>query len=152
MIQRIQSVYLLLITTLLIAVVFLPLGVFVTASGLYEFTAFSIREVGIAKVDNMPVWVLGVLSIFSAILAFVSIFKYKKRKDQIRLCNINTIIILVFYLAFAGFFYLGIYNLKAGFGLGFGLSLPLIAFILNFMTIRAIRKDEALVKSWDRIR
>lgn len=33
-----------------------------------------------------------------------------------------------------------------------GFALPIIAIILNYLAIRNIRKDEALVKSMDRLR
>lgn len=152
MIQRIQSFYLLLITILLIAVLFLPLGVFITASGLYEFTAFSVREAGVSGAENLPLWVLGSLSALSATMSFLAIFMFKKRKVQIRICLINALLLVGFYLLFAGFTYIAAGSLKTGFGLRFGLTLPLIAIILDLLAIRAIRKDEALVRSLDRIR
>jgi len=152
MIQRIQSLYLLLITALLIAVLFLPFGVFQTPDTMYEYTAFSIKQAAVGSLYAMPVWVLAVISVVSATLAFVTIFFYKKRKVQVRLCFWNLLLMVLFYFAYAIFLVTAMNDLNAGFAVGYGLFLPLIAIILDYLTVLAIRKDEALVKSWDRIR
>jgi hypothetical protein len=150
MIQRIQSLYLLLITALLIAVLFIPFGVFRTSSGVYEYTAFSIG--GTSGKFILPLWSLPLLSILSALMAFVTIFFYKKRKLQIRLCLVNVFLIVVLFLISVAMIFFFQNNTPSVFSLGFGLALPLISIILDFLTISAIRKDENLVKSWDRIR
>lgn len=152
MIQRIQSLYLLLITAVLIAVLFLPFGVFQTLDTTYEYTAFSIKQAGGGSLYAMPVWVLAVISVISATLAFVTVFFYKKRKVQIRLCFWNLLLMVLFYFAYAVFLVMAMNDLKASFAVSYGLFLPLVAIILDYLTVRAIRKDEALVKSWDRIR
>lgn len=152
MIQRIQSVYLLLIIALLIAVCFLPLGAFVKASGSYEYTAFSINKGGLTIVNNFPVWVMGLLSIISAIIAFISIFLFKRRRIQIRLCKYNAFLLIGFYIAYACFVFIGLNGLKLSLYFYFGLSFPFLSFLFDLLAIRAIHKDEDLVKSWDRIR
>ncbi|HEY5499015.1 MAG TPA: DUF4293 domain-containing protein [Bacteroidales bacterium] len=150
MIQRIQSLYLLLITALLIAVLFLPFGVFQTSHGAFEYTAFSIG--GDAGKLALPLWFLPILSILSAALAFVTIFLFKKRKIQIRLCLLNSLLMVSLSLVVAVILFLFKNNSPSDFAVGFGLPLPMISIILNFMAIKAIRKDESLVKSWDRMR
>jgi len=152
MIQRIQSLYLLLITALLIAVLFLPLGILKTLNGVYEYTAFSIKQVGVLGLYPMPVWILSVLAIIGSALAFITIFLYKKRLLQIRLCQFNALVMVGFCLFFAGILFIVRDKLVAEVGIGFAAALPLLAIIFNWMTIKAIRKDEALVKSWDRMR
>jgi len=152
MIQRIQSLYLLLITALLIAVLFLPFGVFQTPDTTYEYTAFSIKQAAVGSLYAMPVWALAVISVVSATLAFVTIFFYKKRKVQIRLCFWDLLLMVLFYFAYAIFLVAAMKDLNASLAVGYGLFFPLIAIILDYLTVLAIRKDEALVKSWDRIR
>jgi hypothetical protein len=152
MIQRIQSFYLLLIIALLIAVFFLPVGAFDNTSGSYEYTAFSIKKIGIANVDNFPVWLLGIVSVISMLLALITIFLYKKRLIQIRLCIFNAFLLIVFYLIYACFLFIGIHGIKLSFDFSYGLAFPFIAFIFDLLAINAIHKDENLVKSLDRIR
>lgn len=149
MIQRIQSFYLLLIIALLIAVFFLPVGAFDNTSGSY---AFSIKKVGIANVDNFPVWLLGIVCVISMLLALITIFLYKKRLIQIRLCIFNAFLLIVFYLIYACFLFIGINGIKLSFDFSYGLAFPFIAFIFDLLAINAIHKDENLVKSLDRIR
>jgi hypothetical protein len=152
MIQRIQSFYLLLIIALLIAVFFLPVGVFDYTSGSYEYTVFFIKKVGIANVDNFPIWLLGFVCVISILLALITIFLYKKRLIQIRFCIFNAFLLIIFYLIYAFFLFIGINGVKLNFDFSYGLAFPFIAFILDLLAIRAIRKDENLVKSLDRIR
>jgi len=151
MIQRIQSLYLLLSTALLIAVLFIPFGVFQTSYGACEYTAFSIA--GIAGKSALPLWSLPLLTLLSSVLAFITIFLYKKRDLQIRLCLINSLLIAILSMAAAAILYMVKSDMfLAEFKIGVGFLLPIVALLLNFMAMKAIKKDEKLVKSWDRIR
>lgn len=151
MIQRIQSLYLLLTTALLIAVLFIPFGVFQTSYGVCEYTAFSIA--GISGKSALPLWSLPLLTLLSSALAFIAIFIYKKRALQIRLCLINSLLIALLALGAPVLLYVVKSDiLLADFKIGFGFALPILALILNFLAVKAIKKDDNLVKSWDRIR
>jgi hypothetical protein len=97
---------------------------------------------------------IGILAILSALVALYSIFQFKKRLLQIKLGFLNSLLLS----AVLGTIFLGI---KAGddllkdqgsedFLVGF--YLPIIALLLNLMANRYIKKDEALVRSVDRIR
>ena len=88
-----------------------------------------------------------------AIIALVTIFLYRKRILQIRLCVFNALLILGFY----GFFAFLIYSLKgdmegASVSVKIALSFPLVNLILDYLAIRNIGADEALVRSLDRLR
>jgi len=152
MIQRIQSLYLLLITALLIAVLFLPFGVLIAQNEMYEYTAFSMKQLQTGTLFDLPVWILAVVLVFSATLAFVTIFLYKKRRIQKFLCLVNGLVMVLFYLIYAIFLFMFIDRTGAENVTNFGMALPLISIILDYLAYDAIRKDEALVKSWDRIR
>lgn len=151
MIQRIQSLYLLLMSALLIAVLFVPFGVFEASYGVCEYTAFSI--VGPAGKIGLPFWCLPLFSVVGALLALTTLFLYKNRKLQIRLCLINALVVAILSSAAAGILFLEKSDmLLAEFKVGFGFALPLLALILDFLAVKAIKKDEKLVKAWDRIR
>ena len=76
---------------------------------------------------------------------------------QLRLVIFNTIL-LVGYVgayAFIVWFYLqqlAAAHIDASFELALAVVWPVVCIILNCMAIRGIRKDEALVRSLDRIR
>ena len=131
MLQRIQTVYLLIIVALTIAILFLPLAVLQSGDQLFTFDATGI----------------------STMLALLTIFLFKKRILQIRICVFNAILMLGFYGLFA-FFYWDLGNQKEIFSLSLKIafSFPLISLILDYLAIRNIGADEALVRSLDRLR
>jgi len=152
MIQRIQSLYLLLITALLIAVLFLPFGYLQSPTEMYEYTAFSIKQVLTGVEYALPVWVLAIILITSAALSFVTIFFYKKRKLQINLCYWHGGLMVLFYVVYAAIMFVFIGRTGAQNATSFGMAFPLVSIILDYLAVSAIRKDEDLVKSLDRIR
>ena len=87
-----------------------------------------------------------------AMLLLISIFLYKKRILQIRLCvfnivlNVGLIGMIVFYSKIAA------NAVHAEIEFKIASVLPLITSILLILAIRAIGKDEALVRSINRIR
>jgi hypothetical protein len=152
MIQRIQSLWLLLISAALLAVLFLPIGIFRTPDGMYECTAFALKQEGSRTLLDWPVWLIGYTSIASAVLAFITIFLYKKRNLQMIFCWINALIMLTITIGFIAIIVYFKKVMGAWAGYGPGLLMPLAGLILDFLAIYGIRKDEKLVKSWDRIR
>ena len=100
-----------------------------------------------------PTWGLFALTIVISLLALLTIFLFKKRILQIRICVFNAILMLGFYGLFA-FFYWDLGNQKEIFSLSLKIafSFPLISLILDYLAIRNIGADEALVRSLDRLR
>ena len=151
MIQRIQSVYLLLVTALLASNIFLPIGSFLDKNGLlYPFTPLHVALPS-AGLSYTP-WGQLTLLILGALVSFATIFLFKNRKLQIRMCIFSMLILAGYYIVFLMFMLMIKNSISATFQFSFGLCLPLIAMILNFLAIRAIRKDEDKVKAADRIR
>lgn len=129
MIQRIQTIFLLLVVLSEVAL---------------HFTAMDVILFG-------SVYVAATLSLVSFILAIAAIFSYKKRSRQILLNNFNIFInvlltgLLIFWLL----------NLSGGIHFpekGIELAFPLISVFCLLLANIYIRKDEKLVKSVDRIR
>lgn len=150
MIQRIQSVYLLLVTILLACSAFFTLGYFSTDSGLTK-AIFNPMGVTVEQ-DLLPTWALFTLLIIGAVIALVTIFLFKNRPLQLRLCIFNTILMLGYYGALIFFIFKMKSTLASEFFVDWKICLPLVALILNYLAIRGIGKDEVLVRSYDRIR
>lgn len=153
MLQRIQTVYLLIIVALTIATLFLPLAILNVGDQFYSFDATGLSSMVSQPELIYPTWGLFALTACIALIALITIFLFKKRILQIRLCVFNAFLMLGFYGLFAFF----IWTIKgemegAGFGLKFALSFPLVALILDYLAIRNIGADEALVRSLDRLR
>ncbi|MCK9179824.1 MAG: DUF4293 domain-containing protein [Bacteroides sp.] len=148
MIQRIQSVYLLLVSIILILVMCLPFGTFTTPDAVYEFTALSVSGANLSH----STWGLFALLLMATLIAFITIFLYRNRILQIRLSIFNSLIVIGYYIAFWYFMSSFKSDLEATFNMSWTLSLPLIALIFNYLAIRGIGKDEVLVKASQRIR
>ena len=143
MLQRIQTVYLLIIMALTIAILFLPLAVLQSGDQLFTFDATGISTMAAQPELIYPTWGLFALTIVISLLALLTIFLFKKRILQIRICVFNAILMLGFYGNQKEIFSL---SLKIAF------SFPLISLILDYLAIRNIGADEALVRSLDRLR
>lgn len=136
MIQRIQSIYLLIV-------------VFLSGGMPFLVPLWKDGEgVEILAIDKP-----GVLGAFflSALLALISIFLFKNRKGQFVLCRLN--IVLNFILL--GFFVYWLLMMPGGMEIsekGIGIFLPIISIVFLVLANKAIKKDEDLVKSVDRLR
>ena len=136
MIQRIQSIYLFLsiVTTGVLPFLF---SLWTLESGnIYYF------------MSNMIYVVIFGLSTSSSIL---SLLNFKKRKQQFVLNRLNIILNLILL----GLFVYRTLNLSGETLVsknGIGIYLPILAILLLVLANRAIKKDEDLVKSVDRLR
>jgi peptidoglycan/LPS O-acetylase OafA/YrhL len=136
MIQRIQTLWLVL------AAIVMAL--------LFYFPVYMINGTAVSIGNNFIAIVLAALSI---ILSLVTLFSFKKRKNQVILTWLN---ILVCVLLLGWLFYLIHQNkipetLNDGY-YWVGAFIPLVDIVLLFLAKRGIRKDEKLVKSLDRLR
>ncbi len=155
MIQRIQTVYLLLAAVLMSLTLFLPLATIWQGGNEIIIKAwFADGTVGFKA--PLPLYLGIILSVATA-LPFVTIFLYKKRMTQIRLC-VSEIVLLLGSAAFIALYCYRMCDVLAelmqelNFTLGFAALMPIVAIIPMVLAIRGIAKDEALVRSLDRIR
>ena len=149
MIQRIQSVYLLVVTILMIICMCNPVGSIIASTNeISEFGNLCITLPDGTK-DYAP-WALFAILMVVAVLSFVTIFLFKKRMLQIRLTIFSSIMLIGYYLALVAL------ALMLAEGTSFTPSwiicLPFVAIVLNWLAIRGIGADEALVKAYDRLR
>lgn len=149
--QRIQTVWLVLAFVAMIALLFLPIGIFATPQGIWIMYNWSTRPlIGVGTVMNH--WGLFVLALIIALLSLYIVFLYKKRKLQMRLTMLG-MLLTVGYLVYYTVEAVKLTNaLQASYGFKFALALPIITIILLFMARRAIRKDEVLVRMSNRLR
>ena len=147
MIQRIQTVYLLIVAGLLITAMCMPIGYFIDTMGEHPFKALGL-EINDAFQST---WGLFGILMLSTIVAVATIFLYKNRMLQFRMTIFNSLLLVGFYIgAFA--FYFALKNDANMFRVGWALCLPLISIILNILAVRAIGRDEVMVKAADRLR
>lgn len=150
MLQRIQSVYLILAAAAMLISVTLPLASFYFNTEEVLFEAIGIYLNG-ELTDST--WGLFVIGLMSSIAALITIFLYKNRILQIRLSIFNIVLMIGFYLYF-GFIMYKVYpveNLEFS-KVGFGAIMPIVSIILTILAIRKIGADEALIRSLNRLR
>lgn len=148
MIQRIQTIYLLLVTGLLITAMCLPSGYFIGKDAIYTLSPSGVDVAG----AFYSTWGVLAVLILAAIISFATIFLFKNRMLQIRMTVFNIIIIAGYYLSFFTFMFMLKKETATDFQIAWALCLPFIAIVLNYLAIRAIGKDEVMVKAADRIR
>jgi glucan phosphoethanolaminetransferase (alkaline phosphatase superfamily) len=158
MIQRIQSVFLLLLALSMLSLLALPLWHKVDALTHQELTltAFNFRAANMPQPPtNAPVWIIAVLALASAAVAVYEIFQFRNRFTQLKLGMLNLLLLVAtfgaaFYFSNQGEAFLNPklegHNLPA-------LYLPTLGLLLNLLANRFIRRDEQLVRnSYDRLR
>eukprot|EP01093_Parvamoeba_rugata_P004832 TRINITY_DN1672_c0_g1_i12.p1 TRINITY_DN1672_c0_g1~~TRINITY_DN1672_c0_g1_i12.p1 ORF type:complete len:137 (+),score=8.22 TRINITY_DN1672_c0_g1_i12:600-1010(+) len=136
MIQRIQTLYLFLAAVISAGLIFV-FHLWTDNSGAKVFA-----------IDNYTY--LG-LFLGSALLSVFSIFRFKNRKSQFVLGRLN--IVLNFVLL--GIFVYQSLNLSGEINVsekGIGILLPIFSIVCLALANKAIKKDEDLVKSVDRLR
>lgn len=149
MIQRIQTVYLLVVAILMVVMMSLPVGSFVAS----DYTATVFNNLSLVAPDgtaDYEPWAMFAILMVSAVVTLGTIFLYKKRMLQIRLTIFNIILLLGYYGTLVTF----VFMLKGenSFIPSWTVILPLISIILDWLAIRAIGKDEMLVKAYERLR
>lgn len=152
MIQRIQSVYLLIVTGLLIAAMCLPVGQFIASDGV---TAFVFKPLGVTLASDafQSTWGLFGILFLSTVVAFCTIFLFRNRMLQVRMTVFNSILLIGYYAAFFVFMFMLKDDLEAmSFQLGWALCLPAVSIVLNYLSFRAIYRDEVMVKAADSFR
>jgi len=155
MIQRIQSLYLSLIT--LISLLFIKGSylVFSEKSGSFIRVTFN----GIFR-DNMgqnpdlieKMLPLSALIILIPVISLITVFVFKSRKIQMRLSLILIILIIIFVAALIYVSFGTISKFDATIIPGIKMILPILLFVLSILAYMGIRKDDLLVKSYDRLR
>lgn len=155
MLQRIQSVYLLLASLSLLAVVLFPLFAFDGESSSYilKMCLFSNGEESLAIPTLYWVWLS--LAWLTGLMLLISIFGFKNRKGQMQKGRIAYVLILAvlvcaYFTGGAAEDLLPEGTWKSVYGISF--YLPAAALAFNFLANRAIKGDEDLVKSLDRLR
>ena len=99
--------------------------------------------------DYAP-WALFVILLIVAILSFGTIFLFKKRMLQIRLTIFSSVVLIGYYMALIAYIFMLAED--TSFTPSWIICLPFIGIILNWLAIRGIGADEALVKAYDRLR
>jgi len=147
MIQRIQTIFMLAAGMLIGSLYVQKFADIIVNNELHIFNAFGISKGEELIFSGLPLMIfIGLI----AVLHLVAIFLYKKRILQIRILVFSIILMLGLFGMFFYFTYASFDDAKIAFKVA--VVLPIASIILDWLAIRAIGKDEAMVRSLDRIR
>ena len=147
MIQRIQSIFLLLASLAFFSLFSNPMS-FATSevSNANELSPTSTLADGVFNIqDNIG---LIILTVLGGVLALGAIFLFKNRPLQMKISNL-TILTGLSTIGFLGFL---ISKETTTFEMGFGLAAPILAILFSALATMFIKKDDKIVKSMDRLR
>lgn len=158
MIQRLQSIFLLLVAVAMGLTIGLDLWIqaIPDSEETWKMTALFMERMDAsgAVVESRSNWYIAAIATFSGLLAMISIFQYRNRARQMMLNMINSLFMVG--LVAGTFLITNGVNKEIGavdngsYQIGFWAILA--AMVCNMIANRFIRKDEALIKSVDRIR
>lgn len=147
MIQRIQTIYIFFAAVFVALLLKLNFAELAVEGELYVFNAKGIMSGEQVLFNGLPI--LGFIGLIT-LLHLIVIFLYKKRILQIRILAFTIILLMGLIGVMLFFLYAAYDNAEVEFQIP--MVFPVIAVILDYLAIRAIGKDEALIRSLNRIR
>ena len=155
MIQRIQSVYLFLALVASFVIFFFPLASYLSDIEYIKLYIYTVQnkvpdaEFIYNKFFNIPLIVIDV-----AVMALIltAIFNYKKRLLQVKMVNFGILlnIVLIVFM----FFYTDRISTSVSVTTSYetGSVFPLVCLVFLVLALRAIKRDEKLIRAADRLR
>lgn len=156
MIQRKQTLFLLVALALTASLLFIALGQFAGANGIFELTFYKLMDVTDSakpvQVEGLYFFPLAALIILTSVFNLLCIFFYKNRPIQMKVCGINVGIqvglgLLILYVQYSVAGYL-----EYDWSFHYSMLLPILAGVMDYLAYRSISDDEALIRSLNRLR
>lgn len=156
MIQRKQTVFLLLAVIASVVLFFFPLAQFIGEKDsivLYVQKVFSLVPDTRLEYGLLFLLPLLVPNVFVILFSLITIFLFKNRKLQMKIIQLNMFLEVIMI---ALFFFYDVHVLQTAAGsapdYNIGAIIPPIVLILLFLAFQGVRSDEKLVRSADRLR
>lgn len=156
MIQRVQSIYIILSIVVVFIATLFPFGSYEIGDQVISFGAFGWESENNLLISNYPKvfsnypYFIGYL--FTISLSIFTLLKYKNRKSQLSLGKANYFVLLItiIYMFLSVTLPEEIVSEDPTYGIG--LYLMVSAIPLIFLANRGVKNDEKLIKSLDRLR
>lgn len=151
--QRSQTVYLILLVVVLCLTLVFPFANYSAGEEYVRFNIFGLSE----NKGNVDTWFPYYISVALSVgIGLFSITQFKNRKRQLNLGKINYIVIILTIIML----FIDLTGIASKLNMTadaiqydlVGFMLPVAAIAFQFLANRGIKKDEALVKSMDRLR
>jgi hypothetical protein len=151
MLQRVQSLYLFLSFVLYLILFFSPLFYVLDHAAAYSVHLYKLNPA--LNGNTQSLFPLAAAVVLAAISILAAIFVFKNRKLQVKVIWFSFILILISAVLLGVYHYIYTHaSTEVTAKLSLWVAVPLIAGIFNFLAIRSINKDQALVDSLNRLR
>ncbi|MCI1741255.1 MAG: DUF4293 domain-containing protein [Prevotella sp.] len=150
MLQRKQSLYLLLALIATVACMSLPIGSIEPKGMGVNSVVYNLGIQGSFK-SSYPVWPLFGVLLLTCPLDVAAIFLFHRRSLQIKLCVATMVLCVIWYAYFLHIVFHE-FNADGTFHFSWTVCLPFVAIIFYFLARIGIKDDEKLLKAADRIR
>jgi len=147
-IQRIQSVYLLIAVILMAVFAFFPALTFELGGREFVYGALEAGKVGVTHIDPLMLTLVLLISV----LALIDIFLYKNLQRQMTVCFVDIIIGISMLIAIGIQAY--VISGKEGLTLTWQwyLALPVLSIIFLMLAHKAMSRDKKMLRDSDRLR
>lgn len=154
MIQRVQTVYLLLVILLFATMAFLPFAHFELGDEAAVFSSFVFSFENAELFPSRPsvAWGGVFFTLVNIVYALRIIFDYNNRRRQARGCTFLLLFTVLLWATMAT--YSAVFMFKSGASLmpSYAVAMPFVALIFIALAKKAILSDERLVRSAERLR
>lgn len=154
MIQRIQSIYLLLAGIFAALAFATPCALFTSAQPDATCTLYGCHYVTSPATEELFSYPFGVtlMTALCMALPLIIIFGYKNRKRQINHVNLAMLLAVAWYAVCAAYCFAAASRTGFEVAPSYGLAFPALSLLALYLAKRGIKHDEALVRAADRIR
>lgn len=159
MLQRIQSVFLFMVVVFGVLALLLPIATFTGETNILRFYLYAVENLSpdpfgaaASAFDRWFTLPLAIGQFVIILIAFITIFQYKRRMLQVRLNLLNT---LLNVLLIGGiFYYVNLFETASEATADYRIAtiFPLLSLVMIFLANHYIRKDEKLIRSANRLR
>ena len=154
MIQRVQSIYLLLVFVAAVVLIFMPLATFHSGDIAFQMNIMGFQGAGTDGLELPDVYIIGILTALLGILSLVTLFQYRNRKLQLKLNMLN--LLINFGLLVAIFLFAekvaGLEAVSDTFEYDVAAYFPIASVLFLILANRNIRADERLIRNSERLR
>lgn len=151
MLQRKQTIYLLVSIILTVISLSFPIGSY-NQDGLTVGTMMNLWVLTAQGTRDFVVWPLFAIQLVTLSMAVVAIFAYRNRLFQSKLCVLNILLLIGWYIVFIVYSLVFKTRYNAEFQYSSLCILPLISIVAYIFARRGIKADEKLIRDSDRIR
>lgn len=156
MIQRIQTVYLLIAAIAALSLYFFPIAWFYGETNTIQFFVYRLLDhvpANAVLFGSMFTLPLNILTVLMILVPFSSIFLYRNLKKQMLFVRVG-VLIAVIHIALLFFFYIDriatATKIEADYNIG--IFFPIVSLVFLLLGLRGIMNDIKIIRSADRLR